>query len=71
MGDAANPDVEVEEPSLQGEVVEQTRLAWEADRIDEALASARAGRVVSREAVRAWVDSWDTPGELPKPRPGQ
>lgn len=56
---------------MQGEVVEQTRLAWEADRIDEALASARAGRVVSREAVRAWVDSWDTPGELPKPRPGQ
>ncbi len=71
MIDAANPDLDIEAPASQTEVAKQTRPAWQAERIEEALASARAGRVVSHEAVKAWVDSWDTPDELPKPRPGQ
>jgi predicted transcriptional regulator len=36
--------------------------------IAEARASAAAGRVVSLEAVEAWVDSWDTDHEMPMPR---
>lgn len=44
------------------------RLAREVEMIAEARASAAAGRVVSLEAVEAWVDSWDTDHEMPMPR---
>jgi predicted transcriptional regulator len=44
------------------------RLAVEADMIADAQASVAAGRIVSLEAVTAWVDSWDTAGELPSQR---
>jgi predicted transcriptional regulator len=43
------------------------RLAREDKAIDEALVSAAAGRTVSFEAVREWVNSWDTDHELPPP----
>jgi predicted transcriptional regulator len=44
------------------------RLGLEAEMIAQARASAASGRVVSLEAVEAWVDSWDTDHELPMPR---
>lgn len=47
------------------------RIAWEAERIAEALASAAAGRVIPSEEVDAWIDSLDTDHELPAPRPRQ
>jgi predicted transcriptional regulator len=49
----------------------QRRLAREAAMIDRALASAASGRVVPLEAVEAWVDSWGTDHELPRPRSGR
>lgn len=49
---------------------ERERLAREAREIAAALAAAAAGRTVSLEAVQAWVDSWETEHELPKPRSG-
>ena len=55
--------------SETGEEKEQ-RLAREAAMIAEARASVAAGRVVSLEAVIAWVDSWDTENELPPPHLG-
>ena len=50
---------------------QQRRLAREDEMVDQALASAAAGRTVSFEAVKAWVDSWDTDHELPQPRSGR
>ena len=47
------------------------RLAWQAEQIAAARASAAAGRVVSLEAVETWVESWDTGHELPQPRSGR
>jgi hypothetical protein len=49
----------------------EQRIAREAEMIAEARASVAAGRVVSLEAVSAWVDSWDTDHELPPPRSGR
>jgi predicted transcriptional regulator len=49
----------------------QRRLAWEAEAIKAARASAAAGRLISLEAVEAWIESLDTDHELPPPRPGQ
>ncbi len=37
---------------------------------DQALADYEAGRFVSHEAVRAWILSWGTPDELPRPEIG-
>lgn len=56
---AAQPETEAER---------KRRLAREAERIAEARASAAAGRVVSSEAVDAWIDSLGTDHELPPPR---
>jgi predicted transcriptional regulator len=39
-------------------------------RIREGLADIEAGRTVPHEKVRAWVESWDTENELPRPRCG-
>ena len=35
--------------------------------IKKAIASADAGKGVSHEKVKAWVESWGTDNELPKP----
>ena len=45
------------------------RLAWEAEMIAEALASAQAGLVVDEAEVDAWIDSLGTQHELPVPYP--
>ncbi len=37
--------------------------------IREAMAQVRAGAAIPAEDVEAWVESWDTPNELPKPVP--
>jgi hypothetical protein len=58
-------------PRRETEVERQRRIAWEAERIAEARASAAAGRVVSSEDVDAWIDSLDTDHELPAPRSGR
>ena len=44
------------------------RLVRERQQIEQARASAAAGRTVSLNSVSAWVDSWDTANELPMPR---
>jgi len=53
------------------EVARQRRLVREAEMIAEARASAAAGRVVSSDAVDAWIDSLDTDREQPAPRSGR
>ena len=58
-------------PRPETEVERQRRIAWEAERIAKARASAAAGRVVSSEDVDAWIDSLDTDHELPPPRSGR
>lgn len=35
--------------------------------IQEGLAQAERGEVIPHEEVKAWVESWDTDNELPKP----
>jgi predicted transcriptional regulator len=57
-------------PSPETEADRQRRLTREAEGIARARASVAAGRVVSSEAVDAWIDSLDTDHELPAPRPG-
>ena len=47
------------------------RLASEAEMIAEARVSVAAGRVVSLEAVSAWIDSLGTDHELPLPQSGR
>lgn len=59
------------EPDHETPEARQQRLAREGEAIDAALASAAAGRTVSFESVKAWVDSWDTDHELPQPRSGR
>jgi predicted transcriptional regulator len=49
----------------------EQRLACEARLIAEARASVAAGRLISLEAVEAWIDSLGTDHELPPPEPGQ
>lgn len=36
----------------------------------QALADVEAGRVISHEAMKAWLLSWGTPDKLPPPRVG-
>ena len=71
MDDFTRPNFDA--PSAPDETAEarRQRLAYEAARIDQALASAAAGRTVPFDAVKAWVDSWDTDHELPQPRSGR
>ena len=58
-------------PADEGEAARAERLARERQEIEQARASARAGRVVSLEAVEAWIDSLGTDHELPPPRSGR
>lgn len=57
--------------SLPAETPEerQARLAWEARAIAEAKIQADAGLLIPAAEVRAWVESWGTPNELPRPSP--
>lgn len=65
MNGAINPQSDPSEDAAL-----RRRLAREAAMIDQALASAAAGRVVSEDAVDAWIDSLGTKRELPPPRSG-
>jgi len=58
-------------PPAETAADQRRRHAREAECIARARASAAAGRIVSSEAVDAWIDSLDTDHELPAPRPGQ
>lgn len=59
------------EPGVETASGRQSRLAWEAEAISRARASAAAGRLVTSDAVDVWIDSLDTDQERPAPRPGQ
>jgi predicted transcriptional regulator len=58
-------------PRPETETERQRRIVWEVERIAEARASVASGRVVSSEAVDAWIDSLGTDHELPPPRSGR
>jgi predicted transcriptional regulator len=72
-GMAMNPsprrDASAPDPVSESEAARAERLARERRQIDEAIASAAAGEVVSEEDFDAWVDSLGTDHELPPPRP--
>jgi predicted transcriptional regulator len=53
----------------ESEAERAARLAREAALIAEAESDVAAGRVVDFAEVEAWVESWGTPNELPRPRP--
>jgi predicted transcriptional regulator len=53
------------------EAARQRRIAWEAEMIAEAKASAAAGRLVDEADVDAWIDSIGTDHELPVPYAGR
>jgi len=55
-------------PPTKGKPRALNVLLAECQEIEQARASARAGRVVSMEAVDAWIDSLGTDHELPPPR---
>ncbi len=67
MDTAPRPDDRAEILSPETEAERQRRLAWEADGIARARASAAAGRVVRSGKVKAWIDSIGTDHELPAP----
>ncbi len=58
-------------PRAETEAERKARIAWEAERIAEAMESVAAGRVVPSEEVHAWLDSLGTDHELPVPRSGR
>lgn len=55
-------------PRSETEAAQKRRIAWEADRIAEARASAAAGRLIDESEIDAWIDSLGTDHELPPPR---
>jgi len=55
------------EPSIFDEVGIDADIAADA----EGLADLDAGRVISHEAMKAWLLSWGTTEELPPPRPSK
>jgi predicted transcriptional regulator len=54
------------EPSIFDEIDPDAEAAADA----EGLADIEAGRIISHEAMKAWLLSWGTPDELPPPRVG-
>ena len=58
-------------PCSETVAAKRRRIAWETARIAEARASGAAGRVVSSEAVDAWIDSLGTDHEQTPPRSGR
>jgi hypothetical protein len=71
MDTILRPDNDTPDPRPETEAERQARLAREAEGIARARASAAAGRVVSSEAVDAWIDSIGTDHEQPPPRSGR
>lgn len=67
MDTAPRPNDNAPAARFETEAEKQRRLAWEAEMIAEARASAAAGHVVSSKEVDAWIDSLDTDHELPAP----
>lgn len=43
------------------------RAEWQMSHVREGLADAAAGLVVTQEDVEAWVESWDSGTERPRP----
>lgn len=64
-------DTPVPHPSepTETEAERRSRLAWEAEAIEEAERSFEKEGGIPFEEVEAWVKSWGTPNELPRPRP--
>ena len=56
----------IPEPAIFDEIDEDAEEAADAG----ALADVEAGRVISHEAMKAWLLSWGTPDKLPPPRAG-
>ena len=56
------------EPAIFDDVNEASDAAAVA--VAEGLADIEAGRVISHEAMKRWLLSWGTPGELPPPKVG-
>ncbi len=54
-------------PPSERDVGAERQLAREAEMLAEAWADVTAGRLVSLEAVEAWVASWGTANELDAP----
>ena len=52
------------------EPASQEELAAFIAAVDEGIADTDAGRVVSSEAIFAWMNSWFTENELPPPKCG-
>jgi predicted transcriptional regulator len=42
---------------------------WQIEAIKEGIAAAERGDLIPHEEVRAWVESWGSAHELPRPRP--
>jgi hypothetical protein len=57
-------DLSMEDTAHDADIDAQRETAL----VEEARADVRAGRIVSFRAVKAWVESLDTPWELPPPR---
>ncbi|RJF89984.1 ribbon-helix-helix protein, CopG family [Oleomonas cavernae] len=53
------------------QAIENLRASTEAKRqmAKDAVAKADEGMFVSQGAVHRWMESWDTPGEVPAPKP--
>jgi predicted transcriptional regulator len=64
-------DADPSAPRRETAAAKEQRVAREAEMIAEARASVAAGRVVSLEAVSAWIDSLNTDHELPLPQSGR
>jgi predicted transcriptional regulator len=64
-------DADPSAPRRETAAAKEQRVAREAEMIAEARASVAAGRVVSLEAVSAWIDSLGTDHELPLPQSGR
>ena len=54
------------EPSIFEDVDPEAEAAADA----EGLADLETGRVVTHRAMKAWLQSWGTPGETPAPEVG-
>ncbi len=54
------------------ELREHQRSSLDAQKalVEQARAEAQAGQTISRESIKAWIESWDTSAELPQPLAG-
>lgn len=55
---------------LEPAIFDDVNEASDAVAVAEGLADIEAGRVISHEAMKRWLLSWGTPGELPPPKVG-